>query len=363
MAVINKQNSQMEFPLQIKRQYPAPIEANEVWYDLEALKEYAKSGATAYAGQTVKFIDEDNNNKITIYTIQADGTLTAGGDAIHTHVPTDIQETDDKQFVSKAEKTKWDDKYTKQETDDKFKAAISGLAFKGTFDTLADLPSADEAKDGWFAIVVNEPTAQGKNVLVIFESTDKAWKQLGDLLVPGVATEELDGLMGKEMVKALNKAGIDIAGLKDGSLLPKASATQIGAVKIGANIQVSEDGTISTHAPYEHPENHPATMIVEDEAHRFVSDADKAVYTDKYTKTETDTKISESEEKITTAYQAADKVINDKVNEIEEAYKSADTKLQENINAAKTELDAQIKAVDSKFVAATDEEIDSLFDN
>ena len=55
------------------------------------------------------------------------------------------------------------------------------------------------------------------------------------------------------MVKALEQAGIDIAGLKDGSLLPKASTVKAGIVKIGANIQVSEDGTISTHAPYQHP--------------------------------------------------------------------------------------------------------------
>lgn len=386
MAVINKNNSKMEFPLQIKRQYAGPIEANEIFYNLEEAKTYAKSGATAYAGQTIKVIDEAKKT-ITVYTIQIDGNLKAGGNAEHTHAPSEIIETADKKFVSDAEKNRWNDKYTKQETDDKLKAAISGLTFKGTFNTLADLPSQNEAKDGWFAIVVNDPAGKGKNLLVIYESTDKQWKQLGDLLVPGVATDNTDGLMGKEMVKALNKAGVDIAGLKDGSLLPKASATQIGAVKIGANIQVSADGTISTHAPYQHPENHPATIITEDTAHRFVSDADKAVYADKYTKKETDAKFTEVEGKITTAYKAEIKKVDDKVvamdtaykvednkirtafanadtaleNKLSEAYKAADTALTQNLNSAKEELSNQIKAVDAKFVAATEQQIDALF--
>lgn len=389
----------MEFPLQIIRQYAASLDSNEIWFDLEALKEFAKTGATKYIGESVVYVNEDEKT-ITAYRIGFGGTLIQEGVAVHTHAPSDIQETAEKRFVSDTEKTRWNDTYTKAQTDEKLKTAVGGLAFKGTFGTLADLPSAEEAQDGWFAIVVNEPTAKGKNVLVIFESTTKEWKQLGDLLVPGVATESVDGLMGKDMVKALNKAGVDIAGLKDGSLLPKASSTQIGAVKIGANIQVAEDGTISTHAPYVHPETHAAAMIVEDESHRFVSDADKAAYADKYTKAETDGKITEaitaSEGKLTTAYKAADKLIDDKVTamdaaykaadtaledkvtkaytaadsainasiaEMDTAYKAADTTLQENIDAAKKELDAQIKAVDAKFVAASDEQIDALFNS
>mgnify|MGYP002085917316 CR=1 FL=1 len=386
---IIKNQAYMEFPLQIKRQYGAPLDGNEIWYDLEALKEFAKSGATKYIGETVKFIDE-NKKTVTSYEIGFGGVLIQKGSAEHTHDPSEIIETAEKKFVSDAEKTRWNDTYTKAQTDEKLKTAVGGLAFKGTFETLADLPSAEEAQDGWFAIVVNEPTAKGKNILVIFESTTKEWKELGDLLVPGVATESVDGLMGKDMVKALNKAGVDIAGLKDGSLLPKASATQIGAVKIGANIQVAEDGTISTHAPYAHPETHAATMIVEDESHRFVSDADKAVYADKYTKAEADGKVTEaitaSEGKLTTAYKAADKLIDDKVNamdaaykaadsainasiaEMDAAYKAADTTINERIDTLsqtqstdKAALDAQIKAVDAKFVAASDAQIDALF--
>lgn len=351
---IIKDQAYMEFPLQIKRQYGAPLDGNEIWYDLEALKQFAKNGATKYVGETVKFVDE-NQKTVTSYEIGFGGTLIQKGSAEHTHQPSEIIETPEKKFVSDTEKNRWNDTYTKAQTDEKLKTAIGGLAFKGTFGTLADLPSKDEAQDGWFAIVVNEPTAKGKNVLVIFESTTKEWKQLGDLLVPGVATEDLDGLMGKDMVKALNKAGVDIEGLKDGSLLPKASSTQLGAVKQGANITIAEDGTISTHAPYEHPANHAATMITEDAEHRFVTDTEKGIYADKYTKAEADGKVSTaitaSEEKVTAAYTAADSTLEQKVTA---AYKAADEVLDGKITALGTAVRSEFAAADTKLKGEID---------
>lgn len=327
MSVINKENTKMEFQVQLERQFGSSIDSKELWYNLEEAKEYAKNSPIAYAGQTIKVIDE-LSNIITSYVIQIDGSLKAGANAEHTHRASDVIEEPTKRFASDVEKDRWNDTYTKAQVDQKLLDAISGLTFKGTFNTIADLPSSEEAKDGWFAIVVNEPTAKGKNVLVIYESTDQRWKQLNELVVPGVVTTDLDGLMSKEMLKQLNQLGIDMNAVKDGSLLPKASLSQIGAVKIGDNIKVSEDGTISTHAPYVHPSNHAATIIVEDETHRFVTDSEKAVYSDKYTKTETDNAI---------------KVVSDKLDE------------------SVATLQQQIEAVDAKFVSATDEEIDNLF--
>lgn len=101
MSNINKKNAKMDFQIQIERQYPAPIDSKEIWYDLEQLKAYALSGATSYAGQTVKFINEAENNKIYVYTIEADGTLKeTGADVKHTHSADDIEETETKKFVS-----------------------------------------------------------------------------------------------------------------------------------------------------------------------------------------------------------------------------------------------------------------------
>ena len=108
---IIKDQAYMEFPLQIKRQYGAPLDGNEIWYDLEALKQFAKTGATKYVGETVKFVDEDRKT-VTSYEIGFGGTLIQKGSAEHTHAPSDIQETAEKRFVSDTEKTRWNDTYT-----------------------------------------------------------------------------------------------------------------------------------------------------------------------------------------------------------------------------------------------------------
>lgn len=51
--------------------------------------------------------------------------------------------------------------------------------------------------------------------------------------------------------------------------------------------------TIESNATsYVHPDTHPATMIVQDDGHKFVSISDIAKFNDKYTKTETDKMLS-----------------------------------------------------------------------
>lgn len=50
MAVIKPNNSYMEFPLQISRQYGAPIDKYSVFYSLSAAADYAKTSALAYVG-------------------------------------------------------------------------------------------------------------------------------------------------------------------------------------------------------------------------------------------------------------------------------------------------------------------------
>lgn len=380
MAVITKGTAIMEFPLVISRQYGASLERFEVFYDLEEAKTYAKTNPLAYVGQTIKVVNEVENT-VQVYTIKdKKGNFLQGGSAEHTHSVDDIITTEEKQFISKAEKDKLADTYRKAEVDKKIADLSGGLEFKGVFETLDALNKAIEApKDGYFAIITNDPAGNGKNFMVIYESSEPAgWKQLGELLVPGEATESSAGLMSAEMVKALNKAGVDIEGLKDGSLLPKASTTQLGVVKQGANITIAEDGTISTHNAYVHPETHNASIIVQDEDHRFVTDAQITGFNDKYTKTAADKAIqtavdgaktelttafgeadSALETKITAAYQAADKIIDDKVVAMDTAYKTADAALDKKI----TELDKAYKEADTAItekVTAAESSISNL---
>lgn len=71
----------MEFPLQIKRQYAGPIDTTEIFTDLASAQEYASSGATKYVGQIIQVVVD---NVATAYIIQGDGTLEEVGSAMAT---------------------------------------------------------------------------------------------------------------------------------------------------------------------------------------------------------------------------------------------------------------------------------------
>ena len=194
MANIVKNNSYMEFPLQIKRQYAAPIDFNEVWYDLEQLKAYAKSGATSYAGQTVKFINEAESNKITIYTIGSDGSLITSG-------------------VNDTEIEKWNDTYRKSETDERIKAAKdevtnkineieNGRVWKPSVENFEAIATTyPEPQDTWCVIT------KDTNIIWMYEASKQEWIDLGHSVIHENATQSKDGLMSKEDKKKLD--GID----------------------------------------------------------------------------------------------------------------------------------------------------------
>lgn len=81
MANISKTNSMMEFPLQIKRQYAAPIDTTSVFYDLESAQTYAQSGATAYVGQQLVVVDETEGTAKAYVISNTSGDLTEVGSA------------------------------------------------------------------------------------------------------------------------------------------------------------------------------------------------------------------------------------------------------------------------------------------
>lgn len=78
MAEILKNFNSMPLPLAIDRQEPIALDSKTLWYDYDALVEYAESGATAYVGQLVVYVDE-TAGKSTAYLIQNDGTLSEVG--------------------------------------------------------------------------------------------------------------------------------------------------------------------------------------------------------------------------------------------------------------------------------------------
>ena len=158
----------------------------------------------------------------------------------HTHSADQVTETDSKKFVSPQEKKTWNDKVSQEQLTAAINTFASGLAWKGVYETLEALKSAIPApKEGYYVIVTQEPTYKNKNTMLIYEAEEvNDWQALGDLFLPGNATQSSDGLMSKEDKKKLD------------------------GIQAGAN-------------NYTHPSSHPASMITEDTSHRFVTDAEK----------------------------------------------------------------------------------------
>ena len=75
MAVIKKNFNIMALPLAIERANPIPLDSTAIWYSLEDMQNYAKTGATAYVGQTLVYVNEAEKTS-TAYIIADDaGTL------------------------------------------------------------------------------------------------------------------------------------------------------------------------------------------------------------------------------------------------------------------------------------------------
>lgn len=86
MAIINKDINTMALPLSIRRGNPFPVDESTVWYDKGQMESYAREGATAYVGQVLVCVNE-NESTVEAYVIQnAAGNLmklatsTASGD-------------------------------------------------------------------------------------------------------------------------------------------------------------------------------------------------------------------------------------------------------------------------------------------
>lgn len=86
MAVIKKDGGNMALPIAISRGNPIPLDTTAVWYSKTDMENYAKTGATAYVGQVLTFVDETNKKAEAYLISSVEGTLiklastTASGD-------------------------------------------------------------------------------------------------------------------------------------------------------------------------------------------------------------------------------------------------------------------------------------------
>ena len=75
MAEILKNNSFMALPSSIKRGNPAPLDVSEIWFSYEEMAAYAATNATAYVGQQMALVDEENNTATAYIILNTAGDL------------------------------------------------------------------------------------------------------------------------------------------------------------------------------------------------------------------------------------------------------------------------------------------------
>lgn len=81
MAVIKKDFNASSLPISFSRGNPIPLDKSAVWYDFEALTNYASQSAVAYVGQVVAYVNETDNTAKAYIIADAAGTLTEVGAA------------------------------------------------------------------------------------------------------------------------------------------------------------------------------------------------------------------------------------------------------------------------------------------
>lgn len=226
----------------------------------------------------------------------------------HTHTPDQILETAEKKFVSDTEKARWNDTYTKSETDGKVSTLETKLTDKidalekarvwkpsvDTFDKIAE--TYPEPQDTWCVI------AKDTNIMWMYDAEQQQWIDLGHSVIHDNATGDKDGLMSKE-----DKTKLD--GMEQAIATAKQEA---------------------------------------------IADAQA--------------KDTALESKITEAYEAADTQLDGKITALTETHNNDKTELEGKITTLtethatdKAKLEEDIRAVDAKFVSASAEQIQALF--
>jgi hypothetical protein len=142
----------------------------------------------------------------------------------------DFHMIDEVKHITDSERNNWNDKYTKNEVDNKINGVNTGKIYKTAVNTYSAIATTyPSPQTGWSVLTLdtgNEYTYSGT-----------AWVQTGTGSIP-LATSTQDGKMSKS------------------------DFTKLQGIETNAN-------------KYIHPDTHPATMIVDDSNHRFVTDTDK----------------------------------------------------------------------------------------
>ena len=252
MAVIQKQFNYMAFPQSFSRGNPIPLDKSAVWYDFAAMVEYAQSGATAYVGQVLAYVNEADNTAKAYIIADTNGTLTEVGAATLGDNKTIVLEEGTLALKNWGkEYYRWVDAVGEEGKE----GYVAGHHEKQVVDDahpwIAGLePKAVAGADGTFELAWYQPsttTVEGLNSTVssIRTTVEGITAALGDAETDGTIRGDIADLK-TEVAKKIDAAGGTMTGdltLADGS---KAASETVVDTKIATAIPTSMN---ITHIP------------------------------------------------------------------------------------------------------------------
>lgn len=242
MAVIQKDYNKMALPLSIERANPISLDSTAVWYDFAAMVEYAQSGATAYVGQVLAYVNETDNTAKAYIIADTNGTLTEVGAATLGDNKTIVLEEGTLALKNWGkEYYRWVDAVGEEGKEGYVAGHHEKQVVDETHPWIAGLePKAVAGADGTFELAWYQPsttTVEGLNSTVssIRTTVEGITAALGDAETDGTIRGDIADLK-TEVAKKIDAAGGTMTGdltLADGS---KAASETVVDTKIATAI-------------------------------------------------------------------------------------------------------------------------------
>lgn len=242
MAVIQKDYNKMALPLSIERANPISLDSTAVWYDFAAMVEYAQSGATAYVGQVLAYVNEADNTAKAYIIADTNGTLTEVGAATLGDNKTIVLEEGTLALKNWGkEYYRWVDAVGEEGKEGYVAGHHEKQVVDDTHPWIAGLePKAVAGADGTFELAWYQPsttTVEGLNSTVssIRTTVEGITAALGDAGTDGTIRGDIADLK-TEVAKKIDAAGGTMTGdltLADGS---KAASETVVDTKIATAI-------------------------------------------------------------------------------------------------------------------------------
>ena len=242
MAVIQKDYNKMALPLSIERANPISLDSTAVWYDFAAMVEYAQSGATAYVGQVLAYVNETDNTAKAYIIADTNGTLTEVGAATLGDNKTIVLEEGTLALKNWGkEYYRWVDAVGEEGKEGYVAGHHEKQVVDDTHPWIAGLePKAVAGADGTFELAWYQPsttTVEGLNSTVssIRTTVEGITAALGDAGTDGTIRGDIADLK-TEVAKKIDAAGGTMTGdltLADGS---KAASETVVDTKIATAI-------------------------------------------------------------------------------------------------------------------------------